>query len=305
MSALPLPQLLGICNQTFPGRSPGALLSRARMFTAAVRMSSSLRPLVSASPTTSAGLLFEERPEILGTVLWPYQNADWSAPVRIARIVEHCREVDRLGAPFVFSPKKSVVLADLGHVHPDLKLIMDQPAWFMREGGLTLNLFVGSFRAYSIAFSLFRDADGVPSIYIGAIQGRNRDDALDLYRDLTRSLFGIRPRDFILECLRILGRIIGTERLYAVSDRARQHNHAYFGAREAMSGYDDIWTVRGGELVGSDTFALPLTPPRRAPEEIKAKKRSLYRQRYAFLDELEREIGATLPTRRPVLFTDT
>lgn len=302
----PLPVLLRASSRAFPGWSPRRLLLRARMVTAALRALPGWQAMLSGGTASFAGILLAERPEVLGAAIWPYQNATWDARTRLGRIAEHCREVDRLGGAMAFPPGRSIVLADLSERHPDLRLVLDQPSWFIREGGLTLNLFVGSFRAYSIAFSFFRDEDEALSVYVGALQGRRTESALDLYRDLTRALHGMRPRDFLIDCLRMLGRLIHVERLYAVSDSARQHNHAYFGpARTIAADYDLIWRERGGEPAGDGTFRLPLDPARRADSDIKPNKRSLYRQRYAFLDALEREIAETLPTSKPVLLPDS
>lgn len=301
-----LPLLVAASGRAFPGWSPSRVLGRARMVAGALRAMPVWRKMLTGSPSASARTLLAERPEVLGAAIWPYQNATWNARTRLRRIAEHCLAVDSLGDPFVFSTQERIVLADLGARHPDFRLVMDQPIWFMREGGLTLNLFVGSFRAFSIAFSFQRDPDGDLSVYVGAIQGRRTEDALDLYRTLTRSLHGIRPRDFLLECLRMLCRAVGVERLEAVSDAARQHNHAYFGgSKDIASDYDTIWTERGGIRTSPGTFEIPVQGVRRPLDEVKANKRSLYRQRYEFLDELEAEIARTLPTLRPVVFADT
>ncbi|TCM78969.1 VirK/YbjX family protein [Rhodovulum steppense] len=293
-------------QELFPGHSPAQVTLRAKMLLAAARRRSSLRPLLNAAPGSCAHILIAERPEMLGALLWPYQNATWPAAKRFDRILAHCREIDRLGPPFPFSTGERLVLADLGAHHPGCRLVLDQPKWFMREGGLTLNLFVDSFRAYSLAFSLFRNGAGELCAYIGALQGRNTDNALDLYRDLTRALFGIRPRDFLIETLRMLARRFGIAELHAVSDAARHHRHPFFGAKTiAPQDYDTVWLERGGTQVSDDTFALPVSSGRRPLDEIKAKKRSLYRQRYGFLDALEEEIAHTLPSVRPVRFPDS
>lgn len=275
------------------------------MVATALRALSDWRAMLSGGPSTFARTLLAERPEVLGAAVWPYQNAAWDARTRLRRICAHCHEVDRLGGIFSFAPGRSVILAELGLHHPGLRLVLDQPSWFIREGGLTLNLFVGSFRAYSVAFSFFRDEDGALAVYIGALQGRRTDRALDLYRDLTRSIHGIRPRDFLLDCLRMLCRTIGVERLYAVSDSARHCCPDSADDRHtAAADYDQIWRERGGRPVGPDTFRLPVEAPRRALEDVRPNKRSLRRRRYAFLDALEREIAETLPSRRPVVLLD-
>lgn len=277
------------------------------MLALSVNPPAAMARLLSAPRDSAAGLLLTERPQILASWIWPYQNATWTPEERLDRIADHCRELDAIGTPLIFSTEERLVLADLEARHPGLRLVLDQPRWFIREGGLTLNLFVGSFRAYSLAFSLFRDEDGRRGAYIGALQGRNTDDALDLYRDLTRALYGMRPRDFLIDCLRVLAGPLEIEALRAVGDAARHHRHPFFQAKDLdeSQDYDAIWAERGGTVRADGDFDLPVDPVHRPLEEIKAKKRSLYRQRYAFMDDLAMSLPETLKQVRPVRFKDS
>ena len=291
----------------YPGRTPRRLQLKARMMLAGLRHRAGVAALTDMPPGSAAARQLAERPDLLGALIWPYQNAGWDAGQRIARITAHYREIDRLGPPFPFSVDERLVLADLGDRHPGTRLVLDQPRWFVREGGLTLNLFVDDFRAYSLAFSLWREAGGGLIVYIGGLQGRNSDGALDLYRDLTRAFHGIRPRDLLIECLRMLARHWGAAGIEAVSDAARHHNHPYFGASQGTKDgqdYDLIWADRGGAPIAGGSHGLPLASDRRSMEDIKPNKRSMYRQRYAFLDTLEAEMTAGLAGLTPVRFVD-
>lgn len=277
---------------------------RARLAAAALRHRRDLAALAT-DPSPSLRRLADERPETLvGPLLWPYLCAAWEAPERLSRILSHYRAMDRLGAPFPFATQDKLVLAQLDDTHPGLSIVLDQPVWFMREGGLTLNLFVGDFRAYSLAFSLADTPDGL-ECRIGSIQGRNTDDAPEIYRALTKDAHGLRPRDFLLEVCRILCRHWGVVRLYGVRDEQRHHHHPYFAGKTiAPQDYDAIWEDRGGVPDGPHFYRLPIEPDRRPDAEIKPNKRSLYRRRYRFLDELETKIVADLPGVTPVQFKD-
>lgn len=258
-----------------------------------------------ASPAMSR--IAQKRPDaLIGPLVWPYLCAAWDAPERLDRMRAHYRIVDRLGPPFPFAADEKLVLADLEDTHPGLRVVLDQPQWFMREGGLTLNLFVGDFRAYSLAFS-FAEEPGQQGIdcLIGSIQGRNTDAASDLYRDLTKAAHGLRPRDLLIEICRILCRHWQVQRLYGIRDSERHHHHAFFGGKTiAPQDYDAIWRDRGGVPEGPYFYRLPIESERRADDEIKPNKRSLYRRRYRFLEGLEADIPAALPGLAPVRFVD-
>ena len=284
----------------------GNLKLRLRVYLAALTNRRQFSALAQdASPALQ--LMAQERPAVLaGPLVWPYLCADWDADERLRRIQAHYRIVDRLGAPFPFSADERLVLAELDETYPGLRIVLDQPKWFMREGGLTLNLFVDDFRAYSLAFSFSDSADGQGiDCLIGAIQGRNTDEAADLYRDLTKAAHGLRPRDFLIELCRILCRHWNVQNLLAVRDSERHHRHPFFGGKKiAPQDYDAIWQDRGGALADRHFYHLPIESERRDENDIKPNKRSLYRRRYKFLDELETEIPLTLPKLAPVRFAD-
>ena len=82
-------------------------------------------------------------------------------------------------------------------------MVIDQAKWFMREGQLVINLFVGEVRMFSLAFSLGRDG-GERTAFVGAVQGRDIEGVADEYRDLTKAAHGMRPRDLLFEIFRML-----------------------------------------------------------------------------------------------------
>lgn len=297
--------LIAAARRTFPGTKPSVLVTQGRMVMAGLGSYAQTRVLLDPGPGTALARVLQQRPETIGALLWPYLSASFDAGERLDRILAHYQVIDRLGPPFQFDCDERVILADLADVMPGLRLVIDQPIWFMREGGLVMNLFIDSFRAFSIAFSLRQEPDGHLSAWIGGIQGRNRDDMLETYRNLTKLLHGLRPRDFLLETVKMVLREIGVTRLYAVSDGSRHHRHPYFRGKQSTQNYDEIWLDRGGHPVDRDFFELPLTAERRDEATIKPNKRPMYRRRFEFLDELEARIRAALPSAKPTRFEDS
>ncbi|MBK4218112.1 DUF535 family protein [Paracoccus caeni] len=283
----------------------GNLRLRLRVLASALRHRGRVTA-IAAAPSPALRQIADERPEVLlGPLVWPYLCAGWTADECLDRLRAHYRMLDRLGPPFPFSADERLVLAELDDIHPGLRVVLDQPQWFMREGGLTLNLFVDDFRAYSLAFSFSETSSGDPACLIGAIQGRNTDEAEELYRDLTKAAHGLRPRDLLIEICRILCRHWNIGNLLAVRDSERHHRHPYFGGKKiAPQDYDAIWQDRGGHLEDAHFYRLPISPERRDEAEMKPNKRSLYRRRYRFLDRLEADIPDMLPRLQPVRFSD-
>lgn len=298
-------RIIEAVSRAAPGWRPRALRNRALMLAAAWRHRVALAAMLDAPASSDLSRLLRERPEMLGVLIWPYQTASWPASERLRRIADHCAVVDALGPPFLFSVDEKLVLLDLGEIYPGLRVVLDQPKWFMREGQFTLNLFIGSFRAYSLAFSFHRSADGGREVFIGGLQGRNREDALDLYRGLTKALHGQRPRDFTLELLRMLCRVTKAERIYAVSNAHRHQLHPFLNKKDPFTlDYDEIWRDRGGRAVNPAFFELDRDPPARDLVDVKPNKRSMYRRRAQFLAEAESEMRRRLPSLAPIRFKD-
>jgi uncharacterized protein VirK/YbjX len=262
---------------------------RSKFVLAALREPSLARSLEHLDGTSALGRLIAERPETIGNLIWPYQCAAWDAKTRFTRISGHLDALDKLPGLRLAGEEK-LVFADLSSLSDDALLIVDYSPWLAREGHLTLSLFKGQFRAFTIAFSLFNYPQ--TELFIGGIQGRNDDNILALYRDLTKDFHGVRPRDFILEALRLFALTIGVRHIYAVADEHKISRHPYFGKKGTLGlFYDDVWVERGGSRVANTHFELPLAGTRRDLNEVAAKKRSMYRRRYEMLDEL----AASLP----------
>lgn len=270
-----------------------ALRWRATFLAAAWRHRASLLPFL--RPEGALARMLARRPETIGAVAWPYVCLSWDAPMRLRQIRKHWSAVEQHARALDFMPDETRDLLDLGDLMPGLRLVLDQPKWFMREGQAVLDLFIADTRIFSLAFAL-REEQGLVAV-IGAIQGRDIEGALDTYRELTGALHGMRPRDFLVEMFRALCAALGVQRIVAVSDASRHHRSPYFGNaadKRFPLNYNEVWTERGGTALDADFFALPVTPVRRSIEEIPSKKRSMYRKRYEMLDRLEAKLRQVL-----------
>ncbi len=275
----------------------GGLAFRFRFAFAAARHPSALMRLLRARRGEPLHEFLLQRPVAACALVWPYQCSRWTPEERTRRIASHFDSVSRLPPPLSFAANEKLLLWDLLDVSPGVRIILDQPRWLVREGQWTLNIFKGDFRVYSVSFSLNAD-----EAFIGGIQGCNVEGALDIYRQLTKDFHGLRPRDLLLDLLRIFTSAIGIRRIQAVADEYRYFRHPYFVGRynDAMKmNYGEIWSDRGGIRVEETHFELPVQPVRRRIEDIPARKRAMYRRRYEMLDKLRRDLALSLLTARP------
>ncbi|WP_187399224.1 VirK/YbjX family protein [Bradyrhizobium paxllaeri] len=262
-------------------------LRRLSLVAKSYKHRSELGNLLGGRSSTSLIRLFNERPETIGVLVWPYQCASWDTATRLKRLREHFDCVEKLAAPFNLGPNERMVVADLSFIRAGLRVVIDQPIWFLREGNLVINFFVDRVRMYSLAFSLYEE-EGTLTATIGSIQGRDREDAVEEYRYLTKQAHGMRPRDFLFEVFCMVCSYLAIERVYAVTNEDRHHTHPYFGNRiqKTSADYNEIWEERGGVRKNNSLYLLSVTERRRNLEEIPQKKRGMYRKRYEMLDRV-------------------
>jgi uncharacterized protein VirK/YbjX len=278
------------------GKGAFVLTKRIRFMFKALGLYNAVKPFMEATQETPLGQLMGHRPETLGAIVWPYQCVGWDARTRLERIRKHYSTVERLNGPLNFSVGDKLELLDLNVIREGLHVVIDQPKWFMREGGLAINLFVGETRMFSLAFSL-ADENGSITAFIGAIQGRDIEGALDEYKEITKAAHGMRPRDLLIELFRMFCEAFGISKIFAVSDEHRHHRHPYFGKvpKDFSNNYNDIWAERGGLRVDPKFFELPTKSNQKDLETIPAKKRGMYRRRYEMLHALKAQMSVGHP----------
>jgi len=263
---------------------------RLKFVLAAVRNWDLAERLSAADASTAFGRFLIDNPETVVNLLRPYQCAAWGPRERFKRIEQHAAVVETLG--LTMQSHEKVWLADLGFVSAGASLILDRPAWLSREGDLTLSLFKDTFRAFSLSFTLADTPER--TLFVGGLQGRSTDSALDLYRSLTKEFYGIRPSDLMIEMTRLFAEKAGVKKIFAVADGYRIATHRYFAGHEPHLSYDRVWEERGGRQIDQTKFQIPLEMQRRDLSEVVSKKRNMYKQRYAMLDEIKTALPANL-----------
>lgn len=283
-------------RELYPSRSPRNLYRHFKFLREFRRHRATLERLIDADRHGSLAHALTCRPRVLGMLLWPYINKEWSAEERFARFAEHYWQAERHPA-LALEVGDCASLADLDDVSPGLQIILDRPQWFLREGELSINLFHAGERLYSLAFSLGQ-VDGADVAYVGGIQGRNIEGVDVIYKEMTKRLHGTRPRDFLVGTFQLLCEVQGIERILAVSDECRHHRHQYFGSKvekNQSANYDAIWADRGGRSIGGGFIELPARLSFKDEADIPSQKRAQYRRRYALFNCLREAFHVAVP----------
>jgi len=272
------------------------LIKRIIFFVCALAKFHSLRPFLRAPIDKSLGKLIRQRPQILGMVVWSYQCSAWNAKTRLTKIIDHCSVIDEIGQPLDFPADSYVELLGLSKIYCGLRVIVSQPQWLLRDGLLTMHLFIGPQMIYSLSFSFFHYGNEL-SAFIGQIQGYKSNRAREQYRQLTNACGGMRPRDLLIEIFCIFCSTVAIKHIFAVAEEYRRQHYRYLLKRTnkiTSANYNSIWEDRAGIRINKLFYRLDVDRRRRSDTAITAKKRRMYEVRYAILDSIEAKICESL-----------
>ena len=164
-----------------------------------------------------------------------------------------------------------------------------------KEGLLSLELNLGKEHLYQMMFWIAPDEKGEASLWIGAMQGPNMEDAREIIKRITKACFGYRTKNLILYMLQSVARAWGIRRIYAVTNYGYYANNHMRSNRKLKTNFGDFWEEAGGCPTKDRRFyELPLEEPRKSMEEVKTHKRNLYRKRFALLDSIDEEIAKNM-----------
>ncbi|PKG73660.1 DUF535 domain-containing protein [Shewanella sp. GutCb] len=160
------------------------------------------------------------------------------------------------------------------------------------EGELTLSLTDSKYkRCYIVSFTVV-DND----IYIGCVQGGAHDNGFS--RLFTKAIYGLRPKSFMVETLRLLAINLGIRDIYAVKDSRHIYTARRYGLKRRRKtinlNYDRLWEEHNGESHDDFFYKLPINSARKSMEDIKRPKRKMYRERYTWLDGYGQSLKNTL-----------
>ncbi len=231
-------------------------------------------------------------------IQWPYLNSSYG-PARRLEIIRHHYQF----ALHHFSESLISRLIEERFLHlarwnvgemGQFSLRLSHENKFSQEGEMVLGLYHdGPERLCAL---LCFTITGRGEISIGCSQGGKPETSQgeispkEFVVALTRRMHGSRPKNLLLFALRRLARAWSIDRLKAVS------TGMHIWKTKLHSDYDAFWEEIGGTLGADGMYDIPSSSEFKTLEEIKPKKRSMYRNRYQFLESLGEEIENALAT---------
>ncbi len=232
-------------------------------------------------------------------ILRPYVNKKWTVEKRMDALEQHYRALEVKGRLLAFNEKQYFDLVKLGPEYSDLRVVVDKPRWMRSEGEIAVSLFCRNHRIYT-AMLLVTGNTMDKRLVVGAIQGWGMPHAKDVYVELTHTLHGLRPRDLLINVLKIVADNLGCSEIHGISDACHKSSHMLSRATKT-TGYDDIWLEYGGSLNTDGFFVISTKLKKREPADIPSRKRAQYRRRYELIDEIQRRINHSFAANERVL----
>ncbi len=164
-----------------------------------------------------------------------------------------------------------------------------------KEGLLSLVLRLGEQDLYQVMFWIAPNAAGESSLWMGALQGPNMENAKEIVVRVTRRCHSYRTKNFMLHATQEMAKALGLCHIYAVTNQGYYANAHIRLDRKLKTDFTEFWEESGGRPCKDARFyELPMTEARKTPEEIPTRKRNYYRKRYALLDEADATIASAV-----------
>ncbi|WP_294157900.1 VirK/YbjX family protein [uncultured Selenomonas sp.] len=164
-----------------------------------------------------------------------------------------------------------------------------------KEGLLCVEMRLAGRQLYQIIFWLAKDQAGEDSLFIGAMQGPNMEGAKDIVKDITKRSYRYRTKNLILYMAQAVARAFGVQHIYAVTNTGYYAQNHVRRDRKLKTDFGAFWEEAGGWKTDDPRFdELPLVEPRKTMEEVPTRKRAQYRKRFAFLDDVDAQIAASM-----------
>ena len=207
---------------------------------------------------------------------------------------------DEMCDNLTFLPQKLTALAlpplwqqpiSFGEVIPEFELTLKLSEHQPMEGFWTLELThvpTGEL-IYLLTFGKVQHA-----LLIAVIQGPNFEGSKEMVKLLTKKCHGLRPAYLMVEAMKALTATLGYSALWGMPHKY-QNKSRFVQSKRYVVDYDAIFAESAGKL--GEYWELPLHFETKNMDDIPSNKRSMYRKRYAMLEQLRENMATALKVR--------
>ncbi|OWY37717.1 hypothetical protein CEK28_15955 [Xenophilus sp. AP218F] len=228
----------------------------------------------------------------------PYLYRSLGSRGKLAALRAHYQLLRQCLAPAIHQrllSSETLSLANLaGKNDAPLAIRLTHQHSFDKEGELSLQVCNGEgVPVATLTFTLTL-LEGEAAIVIGGLQGPCKPHGNECVQTLTKTCHGLFPKRLAAEAVLAIAEKFGCRQVLAVGKREHIYSSWRY-RRNFFADYDSFWgTLEAEALEKGRFFRLPLVLPRKAMADIASKKRAEYQRRYGLLDELRRQVAASL-----------
>jgi uncharacterized protein VirK/YbjX len=233
------------------------------------------------------------QPRLIHKVYRPWLSQRMCRRQRLTALVAHYRFIlqQGLGEMVAEAARRPVELAAFaGKSGARYSICLCAVVPMEREGELVLQLRCGEALVYSVAFSFLPEGRKV-QVGIGCIQGPQCGAGLELAREATRDLHGLRPKNLLVRLVRQIGHASGCPQLVLVGNDNRTVARKSLRQGKVKADYDGLWLEMGARRRHDGDYELdcePLQPP--SMEDVPSKKRSEVRKRHELMEAINTSV---------------
>lgn len=241
--------------------------------------------------------LAKAQPRLIHKIYRPWLSKRLCQQRRLAALGDHYRFIVQqgLGEAVVQAARGGLQLASFAgksgaHYTIELRAVVPME----REGELVLQLMCQGTLVYSLAFSFVREG-ALRQVGIGCVQGPQCGAGLELAREATRDLHGLRPKNLLVRLASQLGHAVGCDDLVLVGNHNRTVCAKSVRKGKVKADYDSLWLELGATRRPDGDWQMGCAPLQ-APdmEEIPSKKRAEMRRRYDLLTQVNFAVLSSL-----------
>lgn len=197
-------------------------------------------------------------PQLRGRLHRPYLSPRLTCAGRVDVLMEHYDIL--LRSPLADWAKKAtqhpLVLGEcIGRTGAAYQLTLACCDASRRDGELVLRLMSHGLCIYTAAF-LFLRQDGMRCVKLGGLQGLLATDKTMSIKQITRDLYGCRPRDLMIAVVREIGRLVDCRKLILISNANKLPPRGKRVCKKS-SDYDAIWKEMAATRRVDGDFELP------------------------------------------------
>ena len=247
----------------------------------------SLQDIFACSELSS---VLENFPAVLEKPFYPYVCADWTLAKRLQEVKNHFLCVKNVLGEMseeVYKPEGYKLFdfeTNAGEIFS-----VDLFSGYKNEGSMGIRLCDSQGNEfYSLTFHLSDVSSR--TLQIGALQGPNEriPERQSKIVMLTKSLFGLRPKSLMIEVLYRVAEGLNVSHIYGISNNYHIYQSDFYPDEKRLNmafDGDSFWAEYQAEKDTEAFVKFPKSIARKDIASLKSSKRSLYRKRYAWLEE--------------------